>query len=265
MEDNIVISSYKVRTGSFEGPLDVLLSLIEQRKLFVNEISLAEVTNDYISYVKSLGDDDRKINDISYFVLIAATLILIKSKSLLPNLSLTEDETEKIVDLEARLKIYQIIKNATVDIKTQFGAKIIFSPCDRIWSEPIFSPDEAITVTNVSLAIDDVIKQLPKKEAKLPEIEVKKIINIDQVINSLTDRIQNAMNLSFREFSRSHGAANEQEVKVHVIVSFLAMLELVREGLIDVIQNNSFEDISINKQQVSPMPGMGLELSTNQQ
>ncbi len=252
-----IISPYKVKQGTFEGPLDVLLSLIENRKLFVNEISLAEVTNDYIAYVKSIPETNRNINDVSYFILIAATLILIKSKSLLPNLSLTEDETEKIVDLEARLKIYQIIKNATVDIKNQFGVKIIFSPTDRIWSEPIFSPDEAINVANIGLAINDVVNQLPKKEAKLPEIEVKKIINIDQVINSLTDRIQNAMNLSFREFSKSHGASSDQEAKVHVIVSFLAMLELVREGLIDVIQNNSFEDISINKQQFSPSPELG--------
>lgn len=243
-----IISQYKVKQGTFEGPLDVLLSLIEQRKLFVNEISLAEVTNDYISYVKSLSETDRNINDVSYFVLIAATLILIKSKSLLPNLSLTEEETEKIVDLESRLKLYQIIKNASVDIKTNFGAQIIFSPCERVWSEPIFSPDPIISVPNVLKSIEDVLSQVPKKEIKMPEVEIRKIINIDEVINSLTDRIQNAMNLSFREFSKSHGAETVEEEKVHVIVSFLAMLELVREGLIDVIQNSSFGDIEMNKQ-----------------
>lgn len=246
-----IISQYTVKQGTFEGPLDVLLSLIEQRKLFVNEISLAEVTNDYIAYVKSLSDVDKNINDVSYFVLIAATLILIKSKSLLPNLSLTEDETEKIVDLESRLKLYQIIKNASIDIKNNFGVKIIFSPTDRIWSEPLFSPDEAITVANIGKSIEDVLAQLPKKEIKLPEIEIKKIINIDQVINSLTDRIQDAMNLSFREFSKSHGAESQEEAKVHVIVSFLAMLELVREGLIDVMQKASFGDIEMNKQTLS--------------
>lgn len=251
MEETGITSTYKVKTGTFEGPLDILLSLIEQRKLFVNEISLAEVTNDYIAYVKSLSESDLNINDVSYFILIAATLILIKSKSLLPNLSLTEDETEKIVDLESRLRLYQIIKNASVDIKTQFGTQIIFSPIDRIWSEPMFSPDEAITVVSVAKSIEDVLAQVPKKEAKLPQIEIKKIINIDQVINSLTDRIQSAMNLSFREFSKSHGAENAEEVKVHIIVSFLAMLELVREGLIDVIQKASFEDIEINKQTLS--------------
>jgi len=246
--DESTVSVYKVKTSSFEGPLDVLLSLIEQRKLFVNEISLSEVTNDYISYVKTISETDRNINDLSYFVLIAATLILIKSKSLLPNLSLTEDEAEKIIDLEARLKLYQTIKNASVDIKNNFGVNIIFSPCDRIWSDPLFSPDPLITVPNVFKSIQDVLAQVPKKEAKLPEIEIKKIINIDEVINSLTNRIQDAMNLSFREFSKSHGAESEEEVKVHVIVSFLAMLELVREGLIDVIQNASFGDIEMNKQ-----------------
>ncbi len=250
MEDQVVSTSYKVKAGTFEGPLDVLLSLIEQRKLFVNEISLSEVTNDYIAYVKSLSDQSRNINDVSYFVLIAATLILIKSKSLLPNLSLTEDETEKIVDLESRLRLYQVIKNASIDIKNNFGVNIIFYPCDRIWSEPLFTPDAQITIPNISKCIDSVLAQVPKKEIKLPEIEIKKVINIDEIINNLTDRIQTAMNLSFKEFSASHGASNGEEARVHVIVSFLAMLELVREGLIDVIQNSSFEDIEINKQLV---------------
>jgi chromatin segregation and condensation protein Rec8/ScpA/Scc1 (kleisin family) len=66
------------------------------------------------------------------------------------------------------------------------------------------------------------------------------------MINSLTDRIQNAMNMSFRDFSKSHGAQTKQEAKVHIIVSFLAMLELVRGGLIDVMQNSDFQDIQIN-------------------
>lgn len=243
-----IISQYKVKQGTFEGPLEILLSLIEQRKLFVNDLSLAEVTNDYVAYVKTLGETSKNINDVSYFILVAATLILIKSKSLLPNLDLTEDETEKIIDLEKRLKIYQIIKNASIDIKNNFGVKIIFTPTDRIWSEPMFLPDSSITILNVNNCINDILKQVPKKEAKLPEIQIKKMINIDQIINSLTDRIQNAMNVSFKEFSQSHGAGDGEEMKIHVIVSFLAMLELVREGLIEVIQNTSFGDIEMNKQ-----------------
>lgn len=256
MASDSTLASYKVKTHIFEGPLELLLSLIEERKLFVNEISLAEVTNDYIAYIKNLNDipDARRIGDVSYFILIASTLILIKSKSLLPSLELTEDETEKIVNLEHRLKLYQIIKNASIDVKNNFGASIIFTPPERIWSDPLFSPEETITPSSMELHILDVIAHIPKKAEILPQVEVKKVINIEEMINSLTSRIENAMNLSFKEFSKSHNAENEQEVKVNIIVSFLAMLELVREGLIDVIQNGVFEDIAIHKQEVLTEP-----------
>ena len=246
-----IASPYQIKHNSFEGPLDLLLSLIEQKKLFINEISLADVTNDYIAHIKSLEEtnQDKRISDVSYFILIASTLILIKSKSLLPNLSLTEDEEEKIIDLEARLKLYKIIKTASIDIGEKFGTKIIFMPTEKTWNDPIFSPDKAITVNNMAMAMKDIIDKAPKKEEKLPEIEIKKVINIDEMIQGLTDRIEKAINLSFKEFTKSHGASNKAEAKVHVIISFLAMLELVREGIIDVIQNTSFGDIEINKQQ----------------
>lgn len=248
-------TTYQIKQGTFEGPLELLLSLIEEKKLFVNEISLAEVTNDYISHIKSLSGNqtEKHIANVSYFILIAATLILIKSKSLLPNLALTEDETEKISDLENRLRLYKIIKNASIEINNNFGAKIIFVPNERIWSEPIFSPDPLITISNITQSITDVLNHIPKKIEKLPELEVKKILNLDEVINNLTNRIQRAINLSFKDFSQSHGAGNQEEAKIHIIVSFLAMLELVREGLIDVIQDSSFGDIEINKQE-SPSP-----------
>ncbi len=243
-------STYKVRAGSFEGPLELLLSLIEERKLFVNEISLAEVTNDYIAYIRSLShiENHKRIADVSYFVLVAATLILIKSKSLLPNLELTEDEEEKISDLETRLKLYQIIKSASIDVNNNFGTSIIFRPSERTWNEPLFSPDPLITTSNVFQSINDVFSNIPKKAELLPEVEVVKIINIEEIIQSLTERIESAINTSFNEFSKSHNPQSNAEAKVHVIVSFLAMLELVREGIIDVMQNASFEDIKINKQ-----------------
>lgn len=248
--EEVTSPTYKVKAGGFEGPLELLLSLIEQRKLFVSEVSLAEVTNDYISHIKSLKElkGENKIADISYFVLIAATLILIKSKSLLPNIELTEEETEKISDLEKRLELYQIIKNASLFVKNDFGTKIIFWPVDRTWEDPIFIPDQSMTIDNLSQSILEVISKLPEPKEKKPELEVKKIINIDEVIDSLTERVKTALSLSFKEFASNHNAKNKEEAKVHVIVSFLAMLELVREGIIDVIQDNSFEDIKMSKQ-----------------
>lgn len=246
--DTTTSNPYRVKAGSFEGPLEVLLSLIESRKLFVNEISLAEVANDYILYIKNLENNDpnKRINDISSFIIVAATLILIKSKSLLPNLELTEDEEEKIVDLEERLRLYKIIKEATIDIKTSFGIKIIFSAPERNFITPLFTPDTQITKENMLLLVQEVFSKIPKEEVKHPEVTVMNVVSIDEMINNLTTRIEKAVNLSFREFSKHKSPQSEKEVKVNVIVSFLAMLELVREGIIDVIQNNSFEDITMN-------------------
>lgn len=259
MQDETTQKSYVVKSGGFEGPLELLLTLIESKKLFVNEISLAEVTNEYIAHIKSLqnnsndnqgeslGENNKHIHDVSYFIVIAATLILIKSKSLLPNLELTDEEEGKIEDLEMRLKLYQIIKNASIDIKNNFGTQIIFSAPERKWDNVIFSPDPIITVDTLNSVMDDVLAHIPKKLAPLPEVEVKTVINIEEMIDRLTERIQKSLNTSFRDFTKANNAGgNEREAKVNVIVSFLAMLELVREGIIDVIQNSNFEDISMS-------------------
>ncbi|ETB63754.1 TPA: hypothetical protein DIC38_02835 [Candidatus Nomurabacteria bacterium] len=242
------VSQYRISQGVFEGPLDVLLGLIEARKLFINEISLAQVTNDYIEYIKSFKNrpESEKISDASYFILIAATLILIKSKSLLPNINLTEEENKKIIDLEKRLKIYQIVKNASIDIKNNFGIEIIFTPMSKTWDDPIFSPDKNITKDSMLSLVSKVINSIPKKEKESPEISIKKVINIEEIINSLTERIEKAINLSFKDFVKSRDSNNKEEIKVNVIVSFLAMLELVREGIIEVMQNGNFTDIEIN-------------------
>ncbi len=239
------ISKYTVKSGSFEGPLDLLLSLIESRKLFVNEISLSEVTNDYISYTKNLAA--MNMDDVSSFIVIAAALILIKSRSLLPNMELTTDEEEKIVDLEKRLRLYQLIKDSSIHIKNQFGASPLYFAPPQVDNSPIFSPDPKITIGSLLEAVGEVIARIPKKEF-LPEVAIRKVISIEEMIDNLTSRITTTMKLSFNSFAKSGAStADIKEQKVYVIVSFLAMLELVREGILDVVQSNNFGDMELTK------------------
>ncbi len=150
---------FTVRQQSFEGPLDVLLNLIEKRKLFINDISLAKVADDYLAHIKILGNFP--VADSANFVLIASTLVLIKSKSLLPNLELTADEQGDIADLEQRLKIYRRIKNLSVGIRERFGKQISFTPEPRKM-EAIFSPDSGMTINALLAGARDVLKNLPK-------------------------------------------------------------------------------------------------------
>ena len=221
--------------------MGLLLGLVEKRKLFINDLSLSTVTEDYINYVNKLSQSNS--GEISNFIVVAATLILIKSKSLLPNLDLTEDEKSDIRNLEERLRLYKIFTDLSVNVKNTFGKKIIFAPLDRKIDTLVFLPDEQITKDSMMDFARNVIGAMPKKVI-LPEVEVKKIISIEEMINKLTQRIQDSIKMNFKDFS---GKASTREEKVVVIVGFLAMLELVRQGILHAIQENNSEDIIIMK------------------
>lgn len=239
------MKTFKIKTEVFEGPLDLLLSLIEKRKLLVNDISLAQVTDDYIAYVQSRGTGESfPMAESANFILIASTLLLIKSKSLLPTLSLTEEEKGSIEDLEARLKLYQKIKELSLHVKERFGATPIFAKTESKTVVPVFSPEPEITPAGVLAAIKEVIRNLPKKEF-IPKAVVRKVMSLEEMIVNLTERITSSAKMSFKDFA----GVGKQE-RVHVIVSFLAMLELVKQGIVDVTQDAHFQDITIETQAV---------------
>lgn len=238
IEENNV---YHIKTDTFEGPFHLLLSLIEERKFFINDLSLAKVTEDYLAYLNNL--ENKNPQEVSNFIVIAATLILIKSKSLLPNLSLTDEEQSDIENLEERLKLYEFYSKLAGHIKNNFGKDIIFPAEERKHDFLVFLPDDQITKESMMTFARGALGKVPQK-VFLPKVEVKKVINIEEMIEKLTDRITSSVNMSFRDFA---GVAKTKEEKVVVIISFLAMLELVRQGILQVIQDNNFEDILIEK------------------
>ena len=229
--------SYKVRIAGFEGPFDLLLSLIEKRKLFINDISLSKVTDDFIGYVKSIEKFPLALS--ANFILIASTLLLIKSRSLLPALQLTEEEEGSIDDLERRLKIYKRMKELGLHIRERFGREIIFARQPYQMIEPVFSPDKRLSAQGIFTSIKEVLKNLPKVEI-LPKAIVQKVITLEEMIKRLTERITSSLKMSFKEFS---GTGKVE--KVNVIVGFLAMLELVKQGIISVTQQSMFDDIEM--------------------
>ncbi len=233
---------YKIRAGNFEGPFHLLLSLIEERKFFINDLSLAQVTEDYLNYVNKIEKHDN--HQISNFIVVAATLILIKSKSLLPDLNLTSEEESDIHNLEERLKLYELYTRLSINIKRMFGEEIIFAQGERKNEVLVFLPDAQITRDRMMTFAREVLGRMPKK-VFLPEVEVKKVISIEEMISKLTERIEKALEMNFKEFA---GAAKTKEEKVVVIISFLAMLELVRQGILHVVQKENFQDIIIKKQ-----------------
>lgn len=235
-------NDFKLKIVNFEGPLDLLLSLIEKKKLHISDITLAQVTDDYIAFIRS--GQNISIENMANFILIASTLILIKSYSLISTLSITEEEKENIEDLENRLKKYQRIKELALYIKDLFGKQIIY-PRETVKNyEPVFTPTGELTSENLHLAIQSVIASLPKKEA-LPKVTVQKVMSLEEVIVNLTDRIQKAFKMRFSDYVKEG-----KHEKVNIIVSFLGMLELVKQGIIEVKQGLHFSDIEMESNHV---------------
>lgn len=243
METQNDYQSYTIKTAGFEGPFGLLLGLIEKRKLHINDVSLAEVTEDYLKHLNTLNELSPA--EISSFVLVASTLLLIKSKSLLPNLDLTSEEEGDIKNLEERLRLYEMFTRLGGNIKNNFGKRIIFSAEERKPARRggnnvlVFLPDEQITKDSMMTFARNVIGAMPKK-VFLPEVEVRKVISIEEMIDNLTERIKNSLKISFKDM---HGKVATKEEKITMIVGFLAMLELVREGIMEATQNENFEDI----------------------
>jgi segregation and condensation protein A len=232
------VETISIKTQAFEGPLELLLDLVEKRKFLINDISLAAVTDEYMREVSLM--QELSLPNTAQFIALAATLLLIKSRSLLPVLELTQEEEEGIDDLEIRLKRYQMYRDIARTVGERFGTSISHERQYVPDTNPLFLPDSFTTQEALQSAIGDVLANLPKKEQK-PKVQVKKVISLDEMISRLHARIERQMKTTFKEL------LDGNEEKAHVIVGFLAVLESVKQGSILVDQLKRFEDIHIEK------------------
>lgn len=230
-------TKFSVKVGEYEGPLDLLLNLVEKKKLFIHDVSLSQVADDYVAYLQTLPNIPT--NEMANFLLVASTLMLIKSMSLLPNLPVTPEEQQSIEELENRLRQLEQIRALSQNIKKLFGQNIIFAREAGANLTPVFTPTKEITTTGLLTAIKEVIFSLPKKEI-VPQAVIKKVISLEEVIANLTKRIQGALKLKFSEF-----LGGDRKEKINVVISFLGLLELVKQGLVDVRQEAHFQDINM--------------------
>jgi segregation and condensation protein A len=235
MESVSATNRFTVRTSSFEGPFELVLELIEKRRLSVSELSLAQVTDDYIQHVRSQASFP--MEDAAEFIGVAATLLLIKSKSLIPELELSEDEEGDVEELKDRLKKYEIAREAARELGRIFGTDVMVSAGERE-PEVVFAPSRDLSLEAIEKALQVALSALEKEE-KLPEVRVRPLVTIEEMMDRLTDRVQKSLTMSFKEF------AGDKAEKVEVIVSFLALLELVKQGVVEAVQYGAYQDINI--------------------
>lgn len=234
-------TNYEVKLEKFTGPLDKLLQLIEEKHLEITQISLAEVTADFLKYVKGLGE---KVSPsiLADFLVVAAKLVLIKSKILLPMLELSEEEEGEIHDLEARLRIYREFKSASENIQKLWGKNKIAYARPLFLSlgeQTVFYPPEKLRVGDLSRAVQSLFIAL---QALLPEKQTIKraVVTIEQKIEELLNRFKEAASHSFKTLAK-------EKSRGEAIILFLAILHLLKEKIVQVEQKEQFSDIIVEK------------------
>ena len=232
---------HKIKVQQFEGPLDLLLQLIEDSKLEITTVSLAEVTDQYIKILHQATDGKIQAAQLADFLTVAARLLLIKSRALLPFLQWEEDEQDG-TELTKQLKIYKQYLEASQVVHALILKKRFTFSREKLLTgaEASFAPPPKLTSTKLGETMRAVIEGL-KPALAIPTDVIRRTISIQEKIQQIRDRIYQQATTKFSDILR------EAKNKTEVIVSFLALLELVKHHAVDIHQTKTFDDIVIQR------------------
>ncbi|TCT15014.1 condensin subunit ScpA [Natranaerovirga pectinivora] len=243
--------SISIKLQAFEGPLDLLLHLIEKNKVNIYDIPIVSITDQYLEYIKQM--ENKNLDIMSEFLVMAATLISIKSRMLLPKKEKMEEESEidpreELVERLLEYKKYKFICGELKD-KQIDAQKVIFK--ESTIPEEIKNYEEKIPVEKLMADIDlsklyKIFKNVMRKQvdkvdlirSNFGKIE-REEFSINDKINYIKDLSKNIKKLSF------HNLLEKTKSKQEIIATFLAILELIKIGAIHITQENNFDDIEI--------------------
>lgn len=235
----------------FEGPLDLLLHLIEKNKVDIYDIPIVEITRQYLEYVNNLSKED--LNLASEFLVMAATLIDIKSKMLLPKeIDENGEEIDPRAELVEKLIEYKMYKYAAMELRDMqiYAGKSLYKeptvPEEVLKYQPPIDLDRLLS--DVDLArLNDIFQMVLKRQmdkidpvrSKFGKIEMEEV-SLPEKIDYVAAAVRRKKRCSFKQL------LEQQNSKMEVIVSFLAVLELIKIGQIEVHQEKTFDDIYID-------------------
>lgn len=227
----------EIKLKQFEGPLELLLKLIEENRLDITEIALAEVTDQYLCY---LADQETSIVHLADFLLIASRLLLIKSKTLLPFLSLSTEEEQEIKELRFSLEEYRRYKKQSKLIEKLWQQpKYIFSRLLWQGRPQYFYPPERLELQELSKVFAQTLLSWQRWIIPKEEQFIEQSISIEEKIQDILKRIQGHACISLHSLG--------YQKKMDLILCFLALLFLFKQKLVELEQYSYRDDIVIKK------------------
>lgn len=222
----------------FNGPLDLLLSLIEEKKKDISEVSIGEVTDQFLKYLNQLPEDERAGEEVADFLVVAARLLYLKSRAVLPMFMPPEDEGPSLAD---QLRLYQHFVKVSRDLNRRWLEKahgyFRSHPVEIIIPEGL---PENVSLDSLAESMRKLVSKL-KPPKPLPQTKIDARVSLKEKIEHLRQLLdkQSSYNL--------FDALSERHNRTEIIVSFLAVLELAKQRIVDINQDEHFGDIIINK------------------
>lgn len=223
----------------FQGPLDLLLQMIEQEKLDISELSLAAVAEQFVRHIEAAPEEIRGV-DLADFLVVATQLLLLKSRLLLPDLAM-DDELHPDA-LQTQLKLYRRFVDAAKRLQARIETRSFWfhrtgSP---VFAQARFSPPAGLQAAQLRAAMVEVIERL-RPIIILPQSVMERTVTLHEKMLQIQDVLRNSKGLSFRHL------LSEARSKTEQVVCFLALLELVKQEEIMVRQKGAFDDIAIER------------------
>ena len=239
-----------VKLQVFEGPLDLLLHLIDKNKIDIYDIPIVEITNQYMEYIQAMEKED--LNIMSEFLVMAATLLDIKCKMLLPKEVNEEGEEEdprqELVEQLLEYKMYKYMSYELRD-RQMDGEQVLYKdpsiPNEVLeYVEPVYLDELLGDLTLAKL--NRIFKEVMKKQVDKIDPVRSKFGKIEKEEVTLPDRLD-----FVSEYARTHSRFSfrslleQQTSRTQIVVTFLAVLQLMKEGVILIRQEHAFDDILI--------------------
>jgi segregation and condensation protein A len=230
-----------IKLEKFEGPLSLLLKLINKEEMDITQVSMAKIADQYVDYIKTKGNINPE--EMADFLVVAARLLLIKSKALLPYI-FPEEEVE-IDEFEKQLKMYKEFLEAAKKLENMIGKKkfMFAREFDRgsiMSAGGFFSPPKKLTKEGMKDVFADVLARLRPPE-KLEEKTIEHKITIEEKIITIQQMVLKRLKFSFDKI------LSKSSNKTEIIVSFLAVLEMMRQREVVLDQEELFSEIFISR------------------
>lgn len=230
------MEKYRLKLEQYEGPLDLLLNMIEEQKMQITVISLSRVADQFIEYINQ--NINLRSEEMADFLVIATKLLYIKSKAILPGLAIEEEAN----DLERQLKIYKEYRDASLKIREMLKQERFMYARAKpmILFTSRFLPPKSLTAEKMRELFARALLRL-EPIVNLPQAMIKKTISLRDKIRHISDLILSKLTLNFKQLL---GGAKD---KTEIIISFLAVLELVKQQTVNVDQECLFSEITVKK------------------